>query len=795
MNPTRSECSSPADRLSSPVANIKDHYDAVVVGSGYGGGVAASRLARAGRKVCVLERGREIRPGEYPSTMLAATRELQLDTPLGHAGPRTGLFDVRQNDDINIVLGCGLGGTSLINASVSLKPDPRIFNDPRWPKTVRDDVAGPLEQGFLRANEMLKPAPYPQNFPALPKLQALEAMAAAFVRDGTAPQGVFSRPPINVTFESGVNHVGVWQNASNGNGDDVTGSNDGAKNSTLMNYLPDARNHGAEIYTELCVRRIEQSGDGKWRVHYQLLGLGREAFDAPTLSVTADLVVLAAGALGSPEILLRSKAAGLPLSDQVGAGFTGNGDALAFAYNCDREIRAIGHGAHDPEQIGFVGPCITGLIDLRGTDVLQDGMVIEEGVLPGALAAMLPGTFAAGSKHIGRDADQGDTVAERAREFESLVRGAYAGALNNTLTFLVMAHDDANGRLRLVDDRIRVEWPGVGKQEVFRKIEKRLEEATRALGGTYINNPIWNDLFDQRLVTVHPLGGCRMAESAEGGAVDGDGRVFAGAQGTAVHAGLYVLDGSIIPLSLGVNPLYTITALSERNLAKIAADRGWQIDYTLPSRPPAAAQDAKIGISFTETMQGFWSNAVQDEDYDRAFREGRRTNSPFAFTLTVVADDLDALIEDDAHAARMVGTVTAPALSAEFLTATEGTFNLFIKDAEDAAAKRMSYRMRLRASDGKVYFFEGFKRIRDEFGPDVWDDTTTLYITLREGGDAGAPIVGRGILKIRPIDFARQMTTVEVSNAKTLGEKAEAQARFGRFFAGVIFEVYGSSPF
>ncbi len=794
MTSARPKESARVARLSSPSSHIKGHYDALVVGSGYGGGVAASRLARAGRIVCVLERGREIQPGEYPGTMLAATRELQIDAPIGHFGSRTGMFDIHQNDDINVIVGCGLGGTSLINASVSLKPDRRVFEDPRWPKTVRDDVDAGLEKGFFRAREMLKPASYPENFPTPPKLQALQAIADTFIRDGTAPEGIFSRPPINVTFESGVNHVGVWQDATNGNGDDVTGSNDGAKNSTLMNYLPDARNHGAEIYTEVSVRRIERSGKGGWRVHYQLLGLGRERFDAPTLAVTADLVVLAAGVLGSTEILLRSQAAGLPLSDQVGAGFSGNGDALAFAYNCDREILAIGYGAHDPQEMDFVGPCITGLIDLRGTDDLKDGIVIEEGVLPGALAGMLPTSFAAGSKLIARDTDREDTAAEHVREMQSLAHGAYVGALRNTMTFLVMAHDDSNGRLRLVDDRLRVEWPDVGKQEIFRKVERRLEEATRALGGTYINNPIWNDHFDLRLVTVHPLGGCRMADAAENGVVDGYGRVFAGAQGSAVHEGLYVLDGSIIPRSLGVNPLYTITALSERNLAQIAADRGWQIDYTLPSRPPADAGKERIGISFTETMRGYWSTAVRDEDYGRAHREGQRSDSPFSFTLSVVIDDLDQLIEEDTHAARMIGTVSAPALSAEPLTVTDGIFNLFVRDEADPAARRMRYQMRMRATDDRTYFLEGFKRIRNDFGPDIWDDTTTLYITVHDGHDSETPVLGRGILKIRPADFARQMSTVEVSNATTAAERIRGQALFGRFFAGVIFDVYGNVP-
>jgi cholesterol oxidase len=286
-----------------------------------------------------------------------------------------------------------------------------------------------------------------------------------------------------------------------------------------------------------------------------------------------------------------------------------------------------------------------------------------------------------------------------------------------------------------------------------------------------------------------------MADDAGGGVVDGYGRVFAGAQGTAVHEGLYVLDGSIIPRSLGVNPLYTISALSERNLARIAAERGWRIDYTLPSRPPASAEKPRLGINFTETMRGYFSTAVRNEDYDRAYKEGQRSNSPFAFTLSVIADDLDALIAEDTHAARMVGTVSAPALSAHPLTVTDGTFNLFVKDEADTAARRMRYRMRMIASDGRIYFFEGFKRIRDDFGPDVWGDTTTLYITVHDGSDSDASVLGRGILKIGAADFVRQMTTVQVSNAATVEEQIRGQARFGRFFAGVIFEVYGNVPF
>ena len=777
-------------RLSRPIADIEDHYDVVVVGSGYGGGVAASRLARAGRRVCLLERGEEIEPGNYPDGLIEAGRELQVDSEAGHLGSRTGLYDLRLNDDINVFVGCGLGGTSLVNANVSLRPDKRVFEDPCWPDAVRRDLGATMDEAFARAAEMLKPVSYPEGAPHLPKLAALRHIAAAADDGHPGPEGLFSRPPINVTFAAGTNHVGIEQQACTGCGDCVSGCNYGAKNTVLMNYLPDARNHGAEIFTRAAVRRVEKQ-NGRWLVHYQLLQIGREKFDAPTMSVSADLVVLAAGTLGSTEILLRSKARGLPLSERLGDGFTGNGDVLAFAYNCDRQIRGIGFGRREPQDMADAGPCISGLLDLRGAGGLEDGMVIEEGSLPGALTPILAGAFAAGSKLIGEDMDSGlgDFAAEQAREVASILGGAYRGAIDSSLTYLVMSHDDGAGRMVLEEDRLRIVWPDVGGQTVFEKIEQRLKEATKALGGTYMPNPLWTDLLGQRLVTVHPLGGCAMAEQAEAGVVDGQGRVFAGPAGREVHDGLYVFDGSIMPRSLGVNPLFTITAMAERGMAHIAREQGWRIDYALPSTAPAAPP-RKLGIQFTETMRGHFSTEAM-ESYQTAFAEGRASGRDFAFTLTVSSDDLEEMLREETHQARMLGSVTAPSLSPDPITATDGIFNLFVHVPGAPGERRMEYRMRLTTTAGKVYGFEGFKRIRDDFGPDIWADTTTLYITLLDGEGDTAPVVGRGILKIRPDDFVRQLTTLDVLNADSALERAGAVARFGRFFAGTLFDVYG----
>ena len=207
-----------------------------------------------------------------------------------------------------------------------------------------------MEEGFLHAEEMLRPTPYPELFPDLPKMAALQTAAEGLGAD-------FYRLPINVTFVDGPNHVGVDQSACVLCGDCFSGCNYWAKNTTLMNYLPDARSHGAEFYTQVSVRKIERRG-GRWMVHYQVLETGEESADAPTALVSADLVILAAGTLGTTEILLRSKVAGLALPDSVGRNFSGNGDVGGIAYNTDREINAVGFGDHDPEKMEPVGPTI-----------------------------------------------------------------------------------------------------------------------------------------------------------------------------------------------------------------------------------------------------------------------------------------------------------------------------------------------------------------------------------------------------------------------------------------------------
>ncbi|CAB3769117.1 alpha/beta fold hydrolase [Paraburkholderia solisilvae] len=777
------------NRLSSALEAMKPHYEVVVVGSGYGGAIAASRMARAKRDVCLLERGREFMAGEYPSTPLEGLTQMQYntDTDIGQQGSPLALLEMHMNPDVNVVVGCGLGGTSLINANVALQPDDRLWDDPRWPAAIRADKAG-RDAGYALANAMLQPSKLPEDFnpnpktepKPLPKLAALELSAQKL---GMADR--FYRPPITVTFKDGKNAAGVDQQACVGCGDCNSGCNYDAKNSTHMNYLPDAVAHGAQIFTGVAVHSvIRDEAQQKWLVRYQPVELDRDLYGAPDMSITADIVILSAGTLGSTAILLRSNEAGLPVSAQLGHHFTSNGDVLAFAFNTDHDINGVGWGAQWRRELPPVGPTITGIIDHRNTPDVRDGFVIEEGSIAspiGGLMATVLGAAAPAEGVAMPDPKREPPLADEARVIESMLRGPHYGAMRNTQTYLVMSHDDESGRIT-VDraGRPRVAWPNAGKQPIYDVVEHTLETATRAIGGEYVRNPISSDMFRNHTVTVHPLGGCAMAEDADHGVVDEAGRVFSGVTGNAVHAGLYVMDGAVMPISLGVNPLLTISALAERNCARLAQAHGWQIDYT-EAGTTAPPPQPKIGLRFTETMKGTYGP-------DGA---GADQRVPMSFTLTVESNDLADMLENPRHTASMIGTLTCAALSPEPLQISNGRFNLFIVDPEHVERRNMNYRMTLNATDGKTYFLFGQKIITRSSLLDLWEQTNTLYADVRVSEAPDAALLGKATLVITPENFLRQQRTIEVTNAPDLETRLKWTKKFGEFFAGVLFTEYG----
>ncbi len=563
------------ETLSQPRDRLKLKYAVLVVGSGYGGGVAASRLVRAGQRVCVIERGREIPIGGFPDRATELARDFQTTTSSRHIGCHTALFDYRVNREIDILLGCGLGGTSLINANVCLKPDARVFEDEVWPEDVRAD--GLLQEGFVRARAMLDPKSTPEQ-PALLKMAMMEKSAAAL-------GARLDRPPLHIAFKDGVNAANVLQSACTLCGDCCAGCNVGAKTTVHLSYIADAHQHGAEIFTELTVRSVTRQDDGLWAVRLRPTETDSDAVlnGDEDFIVRASTVILAAGTLGTTEILLRSRQEGLALSDQLGHHFTGNGDALCVGYNCDQPANNVGVGYPPRTEVEPVGPAVAGLIDLRGTDSVDDGIALVEAALPSAMAPLLPATLASGHLPFGEDTDGGlqDELNEFGRALQSLVLGAYSGAVRNSQAYLGIGHDNRSGVMSLANDQIAISWPDAGAQKVFKDIDEAFRSAIAAVGGSVVKNPLSKPNFGGKLTTVHPLGGCVMADDRTRGVINHKGQVFHGGaelSPTAIYSGLYVCDGAALPRSVGIHPLFTITALAERTMIHLARDMNVSFD-------------------------------------------------------------------------------------------------------------------------------------------------------------------------------------------------------------------------
>lgn len=555
-------------RLALPLSALAQRYDVVVVGSGYGGGVTASRLSRAGKRVAVLERGREIQTGQFPQKFSELKNEFQVTGANFRTGSEQAIYDVRLGRDMHVLVGCGLGGGSLVNAGVSLVPDRRVFTDDAWPGQVAQD--GFIEEGYRRAEQWLRPASDPRAR-EMTKYKVLDRAA------GEAG-GAIVAPRIAVSFEDIVNPAGVAQSACTRCGDCCAGCNVGAKNTVALTYLPDAVRHGAELFTGLKVDTIRKGADGLWKVSARAVGADRGTVSDVTIE--APVVVLAAGTLGSTEILLRSRESGLAVSDRLGQRFSANGDIIAFGYGAKPTVNAVGIG-YPPKVTDLeVGAAVSGQLEYYDAETLTNEVRVQEGALPSAFASVLPVLFVPNGRLLGA--------------LQSLVNGVYKGPFAHLQTFFAVSHDSASGRFSLEDNQLALSWANAKDEPVYAHLDKILSKLVAASGGSYVKNPLAGTVMGHQPATAHPLGGCGMGRERTDGVVDHKCRVFNGAANagdTDVHEGLYVIDGAVIPRSLGVNPLLTITAVAERAMLHFAQDRG--LSYTTaPVSEPFSAVTA-----------------------------------------------------------------------------------------------------------------------------------------------------------------------------------------------------------
>jgi choline dehydrogenase-like flavoprotein len=617
-------------------------FDVVIVGSGYGAAVAASRIAEWGAgaakppSVAVLERGLEYQPGDFPATLEALVAHVRMSggTRAEIRGVADGLFDLKLGDDVSALVANGLGGGSLINAGVAEQADDQTLADAAWPRPWRGDAVR-WKQLYDEAHTVLGAQPWASAEPG--KRPAMAQLARTLGRGATVRA-------VDLTITPAGSDAGSCTRCGNC----FSGCNDGAKQTLARNLLGIARGHGAHLFTGATVLDVAKDpSEGGWLVHWAFSDPGRLPARTAPYTVRTRRVVLAAGTFGSTEILMRSQCAGLRFSGQLGHHFSTNADVIGAQCELKDAVRGW---AREPAASADAapGPTITHMVELgRSSAEPRDRVVVEDLTVPAPLgwlfgelmtSLMLPQRWT--RFHGART--RADTAEHTTVD---------PAALDRTLLVAALGHDGAQGRLQLLpgferarhDGNLSVHWPRAGEADCFGRIDRLLLDATQRMRGAFwVRNPIWQAVPDSPLIeppterqlfTVHPLGGCRMAETMKTGVVDPFGRVFdagngdrgdapgrsgapwAGREDRRIHEGLYVLDGSIVPTSLGINPLLTITALALGIVAQWLREWGEPQARTerslsaapgpaRPRRPTPARTTAPTRLAFSERMYG-----------------------------------------------------------------------------------------------------------------------------------------------------------------------------------------------
>jgi cholesterol oxidase len=204
---------------------------------------------------------------------------------------------------------------------------------------------------------------------------------------------------------------------------------------------------------------------------------------------------------------------------------------------------------------------------------------------------------------------------------------------------------------------------------------------------------------------------------------------------------------------------------------------------------------ASLGLQFTEHMAGFIGAPVADPDDKCACRRAAERAAPgrrkMECTVTIVSDDLEGMLRDRRHLARVVGTITID--DHPPMPVRDGEFRLFEVRADRVETRRMSYRMKGRFPGIQTdYYIEGYKEIRNSFPHRAWPEMTTLYVTISTGdyGRAGT-VLSRGVLHLSLGDFLRQLTTIRIRHAQRFVERLDGVACFIGFFAQIVMSTYG----
>ena len=511
-------------------------YDVLIIGSGFGGSVSALRLAEKGLKVGVLEQGRRLsrsdldRAGENATT-LAWAPSLK----------RYGFLAQDIYQHVGIVRGIGVGGGSIVYAAVLLEPKTRFYQDPIW-RHLSTDWQQELAPHYQTAKTMLgvNENPY-QSVQDRWLKQTAQHMNAGHSYSAV-PQGIYFGKAEEETPDPFFNGEGPVRRGCNLCGRCITGCSQGAKNSLDKNYLYFAEKQGAEILPESKVTHIEALAKG-YIVHYQ------QGLEKPkSTMLTARHVILSAGVIGSLEILFASRDhyGTLPkISYALGQHVRTNSEAIVSIVSNDKDTDIT-----------------------RGTTISSHFYADEKTHIT---QNRFPASYNFMRFYMGPLVDEHQPFKRSFKTLSHLIfhpiqssrgwRTAEWYKRVSVLTVMQQADNELSfsyGRTLLRGGKRALK----SKVSIGERSPSYIPQANQAarLFAQISHGTAQNVLLESMgnlSVTAHILGGAVMADEPQRGVIDANHEVFG-------HQGLYIVDGSAIPVNVGVNPSLTITALAER---------------------------------------------------------------------------------------------------------------------------------------------------------------------------------------------------------------------------------------
>ncbi|KAK9126349.1 hypothetical protein Scep_015195 [Stephania cephalantha] len=476
-------------------------YDAIVIGSGYGGSVAACRMSMAGIKVCLIERGRRWESQDFPtqpSKFVMSAIRMDMGNLGGlKFGAKDALFQIHEQGDSVAVTACGLGGGSLINAGVLVSTPVRARRNPKWPKEWDKD----WELCEATASTMLGSQSAPVEF-------SNDQVMNNIVEE-----------EIEESFRSSINLSINFESSSQGKqglssclacGNCLSGCPYNAKNSTDKNYLASAIKAGCAIKTQCQVQYCES---------------------------------LNCGVLGTAEILFKSRSRGLNVSESLGHGFSCNGNNVAYVDGSPAPLNAFGLDKTQFSKIPYrarPGPSIS------SSYTSSLGFSIQTAVVPVSFPKLLfKGIWTYGWP---TESWFSHSIIDRLKQVFSCKNSQ--GMVLNAVGF-----DENNGRITFDGDTERISFAPPQDPLLARKIQA-FQKLSKRLGGSLF-------MSKYRSTSVHLLGGCSVATDHTNGVCNHYGQVFDPSLPETVHPGLYICDASLIPCSIGINPCLTIATAAE----------------------------------------------------------------------------------------------------------------------------------------------------------------------------------------------------------------------------------------